>query len=276
MDRDCYILGTRVDASTYEETIEQLLEWAHAGESRYVCVANVHMVMEAYDDPAFRSIVNGADFVTADGMPLVWVQRILGFRNARRVYGPDLTPLLCEAAARERLPVAFYGATPEVREAMVASLRRTFPGLQVAYSASPPFTDLSMAEEREVVEAINASGARIVFVGLGCPKQERWMARNAGRIHAVMLGVGAAFDFIAGAKPKAPPVLQSVGLEWLFRLLSEPRRLWKRYAYHNPRFVVGVTRELLHRSLPGGSVRAWGLTRNIGDSAARPSRELCK
>lgn len=247
--RDCYILGTRVDASSYARATEELMGWARARESRYVCVANVHMIMEAYDDPAFRSIVNGADFVTADGVPLVWVQRILGFRDAERVYGPDLTPYLCAAAAREGVPVAFFGAPPNVRDAMVAELRRTLPDLDVVYSESPPFRELTDEEEADVIEAINASGARILFVGLGCPKQERWMARNVGRVEAVMLGVGAAFDFIAGTKPKAPALLQSLGLEWLFRLVSEPRRLWRRYAYHNPRFVIGVTRDLLRGRL---------------------------
>ncbi len=245
--RDCFILGTRVDASSYSRATEQFIGWARAGESRYVCVANVHMIMEACDDPAFQSIVNGADFVTADGVPLVWVQRILGFGDAERVYGPDLTPYLCTAAAQADIPVAFFGASPDAREAMVAELRRTTPGLRVVYSKSPPFRELTPEEEIEIVRAINESGARILFVGLGCPKQERWMARNRGKIQAVMLGVGAAFDFIAGTKPKAPALLQSLGLEWLFRLASEPRRLWRRYAYHNPRFMAGVARQLIRR-----------------------------
>lgn len=253
MRRDCLILGTRVDASDYAAATEEMVSWARAGESRYVCVANVHMVMEAYDDPAFRSIVNGADFVTADGMPLVWLQRLFGAKDAERVYGPELTPRLCAAAAREGIPVGFFGATADVREAMVAALQRDVSDLRVTYAESPPFRDLSAAEERDVVDAINASGARILFVGLGCPKQERWMARNAGRVNAVMLGVGAAFDFLAGTKPRAPRVLQATGLEWLFRLVSEPRRLWRRYLYHNPRFIAAVVRDLVDRRLAARS-----------------------
>jgi N-acetylglucosaminyldiphosphoundecaprenol N-acetyl-beta-D-mannosaminyltransferase len=245
-----YILGTRVDPSTYPEATELIASWARRAESRYVCVANVHMIMEAHDDPSFREVVNGADFVTSDGMPLVWGLRLQGARSARRVYGPDLTPLLCAIAARDAIPVGFFGADPGVRDAMIGKLLERYPGLQVVYAESPPYRDLTVDEDAAFADAINASGARILFVGLGCPKQERWMVRNVGRVDAVMLGVGAAFDFLAGTKPKAPPILQRLGLEWLFRLASEPRRLWRRYAYHNPRFVWLVCRDLM-RGLRG-------------------------
>ena len=239
------ILGMRVDATSYEEATRRVLAWARGGESRYVCVANVHMVMEAYDDSRYRALVNAADLVTPDGMPLVWVLRRLGVRGQERVYGPELTLRVCAAAAREGIPVGFYGGAPEVLEKLVEKLKARFPGLRVAYAYSPPFRSLTPEEDARIVEAINASGARILFVGLGCPKQERWMAEHRGRVKAVMLGVGAAFDFHAGRVPQAPAWMQRLGLEWFFRLLMEPKRLWRRYAKHNPRFVVLAALQLL-------------------------------
>lgn len=150
-----------------------------------------------------------------------------------------------EAAAREKIPVGFYGGTPEVIELLVEQMQSRFAGLNVAFAVSPPFREMSRQEDLEVVEQINSSGARILFVGLGCPKQEIWMAEHKGKVNAVMLGVGAAFDFHAGVKRQAPAWMQRAGLEWLFRLFTEPRRLWKRYLYHNPRFLVLAIYDLL-------------------------------
>ncbi len=240
-----YILGMRVDATSYAEATRQVLDWARAGESRYVCVANVHMVMEAYDDPGFRELINAADLVTPDGMPLVWMLRRLGCTNQQRVYGPTLTLWVAREAARQGIPVGFYGGHPEVVEKVSKKLAARFAGLQVAYCYSPPFRPLRPEEDEEIVQAINRSGVRILFVGLGCPKQERWMAAHRGRVQAVMLGVGAAFDFHAGRVPQAPSWLQNIGLEWFFRLLMEPRRLWRRYLKHNPRFVLLCGRQLI-------------------------------
>lgn len=235
----------RVDATSYEDATQRVLAWGRAGESRYVCVANVHMTMEAYDAPDFRQIVNAADLVTPDGMPLVWMLRRLGVPDQERVYGPELTLRVCEAAAREGVSVGFYGGTPEALKGLVQNLEARFPSLKVAYAESPPFRPLTHEEDARIVEEINASGARILFVGLGCPKQERWMAEHKGRVQAVMLGVGAAFDFHAGSVPQAPEWMQNTGLEWLFRLLSEPRRLWRRYAKHNPRFAILALMQLV-------------------------------
>lgn len=241
------ILGMRVDATSEDDAAERIAAWARAGESRAVCVANVHMVMEAYDDPSFCELVNAADIVTPDGMPLVWGLRAMLVSGATRVYGPDLTPAVCARAARDGIPVGFYGGAPETLERCVANLRARFPALRVAFASSPPFRPLSEEEDTAIVRAIEASGARILFVGLGCPRQERWIAAHRGRIPAVMLGVGAAFDFLAGMKPQAPRWMMRLGLEWLFRLASEPRRLWRRYAVHNPRFVLLFARQLLRR-----------------------------
>lgn len=235
----------RVDGTSYDDAVARVLTWAKAGESRYICVATVHMVMEAYDDLSFRQVVNGADLVTPDGMPLVWALRLLGIKGQQRVYGPELTPRLLSAAARGGVPVGFYGSSPEVLERLLANVRRAYPGLNVAYAESPPFRPLSEEEEAAVRERIKASGCRILFVGLGCPKQERWMARQKGKLPVVMLGVGAAFDFLAGTKPQAPRWMQNAGLEWLFRLATEPRRLWRRYLKHNPRFVALFLLQLL-------------------------------
>lgn len=240
-----HVLGMRVDATSYSDAIGRILAWSEQAESRYVCVSTVHMVMEAYDDPGFQRIVNGADLVTSDGMPLVWALRLLGVPHATRVYGPDLTPLLCEAAAGLGIPVGFYGGTQQVLDRMIAEVQRRYPALRVAYSWSPPFRPLASEEQEEVVAAIKASGARLLFVGLGCPKQERWMAEHRESLPLPLIGVGAAFDFLAGSKQQAPHLLQRLGLEWAFRLVTEPRRLWWRYLYHNPRFVALFTWQLI-------------------------------
>ena len=203
-----------------------------------MCVANVHVTMESYDSGEFRKVVNGADLVTPDGMPLVWALRLFGISGATQVRGPSLTLDIIERAAAADVAVGFYGGTPEVVNLLVKACQARCPGLRIAYAHAPPFRVLSPEEDAKVVQEINASGAAILFVGLGCPKQERWMALHRGAVNAVMLGVGAAFDFIAGVKPEAPTWMQHAGLEWVFRLVTEPRRLWFRYAYHNPRFVV--------------------------------------
>jgi N-acetylglucosaminyldiphosphoundecaprenol N-acetyl-beta-D-mannosaminyltransferase len=221
------------------------MKWSRLNESRYACIANVHMLMECYDSEPFQNIVNQADLVTPDGMPLVWMMRMKGIRHQERVYGPTLMLRLLEAAAGQGIPVGFYGGQPRVLESLVARMRACYAGLNVTFALSPPFSEMSSKEDEELVQKINQSGPRILFVGLGCPKQEIWMARHRERIQAVMLGVGAAFDFHAGVKPQAPAWLQRIGLEWSFRLLSEPRRLWRRYLYHNPRFVLLALADLL-------------------------------
>jgi len=249
-----WILGVRVDATSYRDATAQVLRWAGDGGSRAVAVATVNNVMEAHDDPSYLEVMNAADLVTPDGMPLVWGLRRLGVASATRVYGPDLTPLVLAAAADAGVEVGFYGSSPEVLSALLDRVRADHPSLEVVYAISPPFGDLSPEEDAAIVDAINASGCRILFVGLGCPRQERWIVDHRGRVGAVMLGVGAAFDFLAGTKRQAPAVLQRAGLEWLFRLGTEPRRLWRRYLRHNPRFVVLFGRQLLRRD--GASERA--------------------
>ncbi|ACU89117.1 WecB/TagA/CpsF family glycosyltransferase [Desulfomicrobium baculatum] len=239
------ILGTIIHPTTYRDATALILGWAVRAESRSVCLANVHMVMEAYDDPAYEAEVNGADLAAPDGMPIVWILKLLGHDVKDRVYGPTLTLRVLEAAAMQEVPVGFYGASSDVLAALIVNVRQKFPGLCVTYSCSPPFREPTSDEDEATVRDINASGARILFVGLGCPKQERWMHQHKGRVQAVMLGVGAAFDFHAGAIPQAPSWMRDRGLEWLFRLCVEPRRLWKRHLLHNPRFVILSILELL-------------------------------
>jgi N-acetylglucosaminyldiphosphoundecaprenol N-acetyl-beta-D-mannosaminyltransferase len=240
-----HILGMRVDATSYAHAARAILGWAHQGESRYVCVATVNNVIEAYEDPDYGAIMEAADLVTPDGMPLVWGLRLLGVPTATRVYGPDLTPVVCQLAAEEGVPIGFYGGAQHVLEDLTAKLARRFPGLEVVFRASPPFRPLTPDEERRTLEDLDRSSARILFVGLGTPKQEQWMAAHKHEVNAVMLGVGAAFDFLAGTKRQAPRLVQRLGLEWLHRLVHEPRRLWRRYLYRNPRFVILFAAQLL-------------------------------
>jgi len=243
-----YILGMRVDVMSYQSATRDIVEWGRAGTSRYICIANTHMVMESYDDDTFRRIVNAADLVTPDGMPIVWGLQFLGVKRASRVYGPDLMLSVLAAAERENLGIGFYGGSPETLGSLKTVVMERFPKLKISYAASPPFRPLMYEEDTRVVDDINASGVRVLFVGLGCPKQEHWMAEHVGRIRAVMVGVGAAFDFIARVKPQAPRWMMGAGLEWLFRLAIEPGRLWRRYLWHNPRFVALFAMQLLGKN----------------------------
>ncbi len=233
-----HILGMRVDATSYEDATQRVIDWAKAAESRYICAANVHMVMETYDRGEFACTVNNADLVTPDGKPLVQALRALGIKEASQVRGPNLTLHVCEAAAKEGVAIGLYGGTPESLTLFTTFLQKRYPGIKIVSQISPPFRSLTAAEDAEYTQQLVESKARIVFVGIGCPKQELWMAAHHGKIPAVMLGVGAAFDFHSGRVKQAPVWMQQAGLEWVFRLKSEPRRLWKRYATHNPRFLL--------------------------------------
>lgn len=240
------ILGMRVDATTYDRATERVLRWAEEGSSRYVCIANVHMVMEAYDDDDLQQLVNRADLVTSDGMPLVWGLKAMGVPEAERVCGPLLTPAVMERAARDGVPIGLYGGANErALRRLIDALYARFPTLKIAFAAVPPYRPLTPEEDEALIGKIVESGARILFVGLGCPKQEFWMAEHRGRVPCVMLGVGAAFSFLSGDKPIAPAWMQRNGLEWLFRLLTEPGRLWRRYVRQNPRVLVLFLFQLL-------------------------------
>ncbi len=249
------ILGTRVDATSYADATARIVRWAELRASRYVCCANVHVIMEAHDSPAFARVVNGASLVTPDGMPLVWFARGVGLPQ-ERVYGPDLMLHVCQAAAERGLPIGLFGSDEATLTKLEQNLRRKFPQLHVAYRHAPPFRRASAEEDARVLADCARAGVRILFVGLGCPKQEIWMAEHAGRVPAVMLGVGAAFDFHAGTIEQAPAWMQARGLEWLFRLAREPRRLARRYARHNPRFVARAVPALVRQRLAQRAHRA--------------------
>lgn len=232
------ILGVQIVASSYDEVVTRCIEWANANESHTVFFADVHMIMEGHEQCGFRSRLNAADMVNPDGMPVVWALRALGHRNARRVYGPDAMLALLRAAQDSGIPVGFYGGNEDTLARLICSVDKGFPGIQIVFKMSPPFRQLSKAEDASIVKQITDSGARFLFVGLGCPKQENWIFEHRDCIPAVMFGVGAAFDFLAGTKRQAPRWMMQRGLEWSFRLASEPRRLAGRYLKHNPRFVA--------------------------------------
>jgi N-acetylglucosaminyldiphosphoundecaprenol N-acetyl-beta-D-mannosaminyltransferase len=234
------VLGVKLNGLSYTDTAERCVTWAQHGESRAIIFANVHVVMEAYDDPSLHSLINDADIVNPDGMPLVWALRMFGHSEAERVYGPDATLVILAAAEAADIPVGFYGGLPETMDLLVAEARKQFPKLNIVFKYSPPFRPLDLQEDEEVVRAIRESGLKMLFVGLGCPKQERWIMDHHGRINAVMLAVGAAFDFLAKTKSQAPRWMMRIGLEWAFRLASEPRRLAVRYLKHNPRYLILV------------------------------------
>jgi N-acetylglucosaminyldiphosphoundecaprenol N-acetyl-beta-D-mannosaminyltransferase len=239
------VLGVPLALTDYEGTLDWIDAAVAAGHRGYVCVAATHTVMAAQEDPELRAAVLGADFTVPDGQPLVWALNLLGHRLSDRVYGPDLMERACERAAASGLRFYLYGGRNQGALAQLArNLRLRHPGLRIVGGHVPPFRPLSDAEQAAVVADIRRSGADVVWVGIGVPKQEKWMADMRARLHApVLVGVGAAFDFHAGLVPQAPGAMQRLGLEWVFRLAQEPGRLWRRYLRYNPRFVWGFARQ---------------------------------
>lgn len=244
------LLGVNISRVDYDSAVAAIIQAARRRQSFGVTALAVHGVMEAYRDRTFADVLNRLDLVTADGQPVRWALNLLGARELRdRVYGPTLTLKICESAAAEGLPIYFYGSTQKVLDCLTRSLRERFAGLVIAGSQADRFRDPMPCEDEEDIRAINSSGARIVFVGRGCPRQERWVAAHLGKIEAPMIAVGAAFDFHAGTLPQAPKILQDHGLEWLFRLALEPLRLWRRYLILNPLFVWKFGRQLMTAKL---------------------------
>lgn len=245
------ILGVSVSAITLDRAVEAIDGWIRVGTPNYVCITGVHGLMESRRDPALRAIHNNAGLVTPDGMPLVWMSHLLGRSHVRRVYGPDLMRLVSSLSPARGYRHFYYGGGPGTAEHLKQVLTTENPGLQVVGTLCPPFRPLSDEEDAAIVREIDAARPDIVWVGLSTPKQERWMAAHVGRLQApVLIGVGAAFDFLSGEKPQAPPWMQRHGLEWLYRALSEPRRLGWRYARNNPAFVIQALRQL--------AVTRWG------------------
>lgn len=239
------VLGVPLAVTDYDRTLDWIDAAVALGAREYLCVAAVHTVMESREDEALRAAVDEAAFTVPDGQPLVWALKALGHEIDARVYGPELMERACARAARGGQRFYLYGGRDERALAqLAANLLDRHAGLHLAGGWSPPHRELSDAELDEVAARINAARPDVVWVGIGVPKQEKWMAAMRDRLDApVLVGVGAAFDFHAGLVPQAPAWMQRRGLEWLFRLLQEPRRLWKRYARHNPRFVAGFARQ---------------------------------
>jgi N-acetylglucosaminyldiphosphoundecaprenol N-acetyl-beta-D-mannosaminyltransferase len=239
------VLNTRISAITLYDAVRLIDSWIAQREKRYINVCTTHTVLECYDSPLLADVINNAGLATPDGMPLVWLGKLYK-QTIGRVYGPDLMLALCEQGQQVPYRHFFYGGAPGVPDALANSLRSRFPGLQVAGAYSPPFRSLTEAEERDVATTINTSDPDIVWVGLGTPKQDYWVARFRPLLSApVLIAVGAAFDFHSGRVRQAPRWMQRSGLEWLFRLSQDPRRLWKRYVLGNPRFVYLVLKQFI-------------------------------
>ena len=245
------ILEMPVNVTSYVEAGKLIIKAAQQRQSQYVCVANVHMCMEAFDANSFKMVVNDADLVVPDGKPLVWALQLLGANNATQVRGSDLLLHLCNEAEQQGVSIGLYGGTPESLHDFMCFLRNHYPQLKISCSISPPFRKLTLQEENSYRLEIQQSGCQILFVGIGCPKQEQWMAAQKGKLDCVMIGVGAAFDFFSGRKKHAPRWMQKSGLEWLFRLASDPGRLWKRYLKHNPRFLYYFGKQFVRQRLLG-------------------------
>ena len=242
------VLGVGVSAINMAQSLETIDAWIQKREQNYVCVTGVHGIMESQRDATLKQIHNQAGLVTPDGMPLVWLSHLKGCSWVERVYGPDLMLAICQRSLIKGYRHYFYGGGKGVADRLVTRLTQRFPGLQIAGSWSPPFRSLTHDEDDDLTQSINSATPDIVWIGLSTPKQEYWMYEHLGRVRAqVMIGVGAAFDFHAGVKKQAPRWMQRSGLEWSFRLLSEPRRLWRRYLINNSLFLWMILLEALNK-----------------------------
>jgi N-acetylglucosaminyldiphosphoundecaprenol N-acetyl-beta-D-mannosaminyltransferase len=249
-DNTARVVSLWVNVVEMNRLIKQLCDLRERGQGGYVCFSTVHMVMESQDRPDFGERVNGADIVIPDGMPLVWMQKLQGRNDAHRVRANDLMMHLMKYAADNGLKVGFYGGKPAVIDAIKDRAAAELPNLQIVYAYSPPFRPLTEAEDDQIVDEINRTDPDFLFMGLGCPKQETWMSNHRDRLKAIMLGVGASFDFYAGNVKESPEWLGKLGLEWLYRLTQEPNRLWRRYLILNPRFMLLAAKQLLQKSEP--------------------------
>jgi N-acetylglucosaminyldiphosphoundecaprenol N-acetyl-beta-D-mannosaminyltransferase len=234
------LLGININLGTYSSFISTLIEKAKEKKPYYACVANVHMLIEAHHSGQYTNIVNGADLVTPDGKPLTWALKFLYGIKQDRVAGMDLLPDLLKESEMNNISIAFYGGTQTMLDKTKDHITQKYPGLHIAAMYSPPFRSLTKDEEDTVVEIFRNSGADLIFVVLGCPKQEKWMASMKGRIAAVMIGIGGALPVFVGIQKRAPRWMQNAGLEWFYRLMQEPGRLYKRYASTNSLFVYLV------------------------------------
>lgn len=240
------IITMDVEITNLRKALNEVESLIDLQQGAYVCVSNVHMCIEVFDSLDFANVVNNADLVIPDGKPLSWAQKLLGHAEAEQVRGQDIMHALCQLSADKAFKLGFYGGSSnDLLEKVKRKLIEYYPNIVIEYAYSPPFRPLTAEEDVDVVNAINSAEIDILFVGIGCPKQERWMAEHKDKLKCVMLGVGAAYDFIAGEKKHAPRWVQYIGMEWMFRLLSEPKRLWRRYFSTNPRFIWHFGKQLL-------------------------------
>jgi N-acetylglucosaminyldiphosphoundecaprenol N-acetyl-beta-D-mannosaminyltransferase len=249
MDKRCEIISMGVNVTNLNDALYGVEMLSKKGVGAYVCVSNVHMCIEVLDSEDFSNVVNSADIVIPDGKPLSWAQKLLGHKEAEQVRGQDIMNALCAQSGEKSLNIGFYGGSSDALLNVVkAKLLESYPDINITYAFSPPFRPLTDTEDAGVVAAINNANVNVLFVGIGCPKQERWMAEHKDQLNCVMLGVGAAYDFIAGEKKHAPRWVQKIGMEWLFRLCSEPKRLWRRYFSTNPRFIWHFSKQYFKNS----------------------------
>lgn len=244
-NRKVNIIGSPVTALPFDAQIERMLDWASIHASKVVCVANVHMLMEAYWHSELADVLDNADMVTPDGMPLVWMTRLLAARKQNRVAGMDILISLCQLAPQRNISVFFLGSDTPVLEKMKTKLQQKFPDLEIAGMEPLPFRPLTTVEDDAIIQKINQSGASLLFVALGCPKQEYWMHQHKNKIQAVMIGLGAVFPVFAGVHKRAPLWIRESGLEWLYRLIQEPGRLWSRYVRTIPPFICLASKQLI-------------------------------
>jgi N-acetylglucosaminyldiphosphoundecaprenol N-acetyl-beta-D-mannosaminyltransferase len=243
------LISISLSLGSYADFINEIIGLANEDEcSEYICVANVHMLVETYKDKRFAGIVNNAVITTTDGVPLTWGLKWLYGIRQERISGMDLLPDLLRVASQQSIPVFFYGGTENILATISDYVKTHYSTKIFAGSYSPPFRNLTSDEEMDVIDRINRSGAKLVFVSLGCPKQERWMASMKGRIKAMMIGVGAAFSVLSGVQKRAPIWMQKSGLEWLYRLVQEPKRLFKRYLTTNSIYIfILIKTKIKHR-----------------------------
>lgn len=249
MHKEYTLMGIKVDAGSYTDFVKAIVHMPGRVKSAYICVANVHMLVEAYQDTSFAEVVNKADIVTPDGVPLTWGLKWLYGIKQDRVAGMDLLPDLLKESEKKNIPVYFYGGTDEMLLKTKKYIQQRFPALPLAGMYSPPFRPLTSEEEQHIIDKINISEAGFVFVALGCPKQEKWMASMKGRVQSCMVGIGGALPVLVGMQARAPRWMQRSGLEWVYRLLQEPRRLFKRYAVTNTLFLYLLLKSMAQKIL---------------------------
>jgi exopolysaccharide biosynthesis WecB/TagA/CpsF family protein len=237
MSRKCSVLGVNFTSAAKEESVRYIIEHCRELKGEYICFSNVHTTVMAYDDKQYKNVLNTAAFIMPDGKPIAKEMLKNGFIEAERVAGPDFMDEMFRVTAGTDITHYFYGSAEETISKLREALNTNYPGIKIAGMVSPPFRALSEGEDKEAIQAINDSKADLIWIGLGAPKQENWMYNHKGKVNGLMLGVGAGFDFHAGTIKRAPVAIQKIGLEWLYRLLQDPKRLFKRYFVTNTKFI---------------------------------------